>query len=171
MVDRTVAVDDQCEISEISSSILEDNRFLLVWFAGCSSGAAGRANVGLCPAISWYSVGTAISGDWHVAPVRAAGRNALLIPFLISALILLACVYRTYPFFFTFLTYLQPYLSFPLRIDPLRFQTGCPKKATKPGFSVLCLFCVVVHFFWLVNACSCCVRFSFFHTKPRDWLG
>ena len=31
--------------------------------------------------------------------------------------------------------------------------------------------CVVVHFFWLMNACFCFVRFSFFHTKPRDWLG
>jgi len=32
------------------------------------------------------------------------------------------------------------------------------------------LFCVVVHFFWLVNACFCCVRFVF-PTKPRDWFG
>jgi len=31
--------------------------------------------------------------------------------------------------------------------------------------------CVVVYFFWLVNACFYCVRFSFFHAKPRDWLG
>jgi len=23
----------------------------------------------------------------------------------------------------------------------------------------------------LVNVCFCCVRFSFFHTKSRDWLG
>ena len=23
----------------------------------------------------------------------------------------------------------------------------------------------------MVNACFCCVRFCFFHTKPRDWLG
>ena len=22
-----------------------------------------------------------------------------------------------------------------------------------------------------MNACFCCVRFCFFHTKPRDWLG
>ena len=27
--------------------------------------------------------------------------------------------------------------------------------------SSLCLFCVVVHFFWSMNACFCCVRFSF----------
>ena len=31
--------------------------------------------------------------------------------------------------------------------------------------------CVVVHFFWLVNVCFCCVRFSFFCAKPRDLLG
>ena len=28
-----------------------------------------------------------------------------------------------------------------------------------------------IHFFWLVNAWFCCVRFSFFHAKPRDWFG
>ena len=33
--------------------------------------------------------------------------------------------------------------------------------ATKHGFNFLCLFCVVVHFFWLENVCICCVRFSF----------
>jgi len=27
----------------------------------------------------------------------------------------------------------------------------------------LCLFCVMVHYFWLATACFCCVRFSFFH--------
>jgi len=27
--------------------------------------------------------------------------------------------------------------------------------------SSLCLYCVVVHFFWLVNVCFCCVRFCF----------
>ena len=32
-----------------------------------------------------------------------------------------------------FLTFLLPYLSFPLRIDRLHFQAGCPK----PGFSFL----------------------------------
>ena len=29
----------------------------------------------------------------------------------------------------------------------------------------------LTYLFWLVNACFCCVRFSFFHTSPRDWLG
>ena len=46
------------------------------------------------------------------------------------------------------------------------------QKASKPGALVFaCLFCVAVHFFLLVNACFCCVRFSFFHTKPTDWPG
>jgi len=44
--------------------------------------------------------------------------------------ILLACLYRILPhlpFSFTvFLTYLLPYLSFLLRIDPLRFQALVP---------------------------------------------
>ena len=38
----------------------------------------------------------------------------------------------------SFLTCLHPYLSFPLRIDPLCFQASCRNKATKPGFR----FCV-----------------------------
>jgi len=29
------------------------------------------------------------------------------------------------------------------------------------AFNFLCLFCVVVHFFWLLNACFCCVRVIF----------
>jgi len=68
-----------------------------------------------------------------------------------------------------FLTYLLPYLSVPLRIDPLRFQSECPKRRLNPAL----VFCVAVHFLWFVNVCFCHVRFSFFHTgmKPRDWLG
>ena len=68
-----------------------------------------------------------------------------------------------------FLTYLLPYLSVPLRIDPLRFQSECPKRR----LNLALVFCVAVHFLWFVNVCFCRVRFSFFHTgmKPRDWLG
>jgi len=33
----------------------------------------------------------------------------------------------------------------------------------------LCLFCVVVHLFWLVNVCFCCVRFSF--SLPSQEIG
>ena len=40
--------------------------------------------------------------------------------------------------------------------------------ATKPGFSVLCSVCVVIHFFWLVNACFCCVRFRFFFIPSQE---
>jgi len=76
--------------------------------------------------------------------MRAPRRNAPLIRFLISALyILFACLYRMLlrlsfilHFFFT---YLLPYLSFPSRIDLLRFQAGCRKRL------------------WLVNACFYCV--------------
>ena len=87
-----------------------------------------------------------------MGPTRASGRNAPLIRFLISALyILFACLYRmlpTFPFFLQFLyTYLPPYLSLPLRIDPLRFQAGCRKRRLSLALVFLCLFCVVVHFF------------------------
>jgi len=33
------------------------------------------------------------------------------------------------------------------------------KEATKRALVFLCLFCVVVHFFRLVNTCFCCVKF------------
>jgi len=32
----------------------------------------------------------------------------------------------------------------------------------------LCLLCAVVHLFWLVNACFCCVRFSFFSIPSQE---
>ena len=109
-----------------------------------------------------------------VAPCGLRGIMRPWLNFLFQCYILFACLYRRLPhlFFFSslFLTYLLPYSSFPLRIDPLCFQTRC-RNGRLNMVSFLCLFCVVMHFFWLVNAYFCCVRFSFFHTKPRDWLG
>ena len=78
----------------------------------------------------------------------------------IYCLLVYIICFPTYLFFSTFLAYFLPYLSFPLRIDPLRFQVGCRKRRLNLAL-VLCLFCVAVHFFWLVNACFCCVRFNF----------
>jgi len=40
-----------------------------------------------------------------------------------------------------------PYLSFPLRIDPLRFQAGGHKMRLNLALVFWCLFCVVVRFF------------------------
>jgi len=75
-------------------------------------------------------------------------------------------------FLHLFLTCLLPYLSFPLWIDPLCFQAGCHRRRPKNlALVFLCLFCVVVHFFLLVNVSFCCVRFSFFPNKAKDWLG
>jgi len=86
------------------------------------------------------------------------------------------CLFISYAFPLTFfvhfiLTYLPPYLFFPLWIDPLRFQARCCERWLNLALVFLWRFCVVVHFFWLANECFCCVRFSFFHTKPKDWLG
>jgi len=64
-----------------------------------------------------------------------------------------------------------PLLIFSFGNRPALFPGRMSWKATKSGFSFFCLFCVVVHFFWLVNECFCCVWFIFVHTKPRDWLG
>jgi len=110
--------------------------------------------------------------------VLALGRrpNAPLIRFLISALYAV-CLFILYDspliLFYSLFPYLSPLLltSFPLRIDPLCFQAGCRKRRLSLALVFVWLFCVVVHFFWLVNACFCCVRFSFFHTEARDWLG
>jgi len=112
-------------------------------------------------------------------PVRAPGRNAPSIRFVISALYMLT----TCPFLFKFsllfsllcfpscpFSSLFPYLSPPLLI--FSFDRSAPfpgrmsyKRRLNLALVFLCLFCVVVHFFWLVN------WFSFFHTKPRDWAG
>ena len=117
-----------------------------------------------------------LCSGWHkkviqtVSPVQAPGRNAPLIWFLISALYMLfACLYRMLPHFSFFFIFSPP-LSFPLRIDPLHFQAGCRKRQLNLALDSLCLFCVVVHLFGLMNTCFCYVRFSFFHTESIDWL-
>jgi len=89
--------------------------------------------------------------------------------------------------------------SAKIRIGPLRLQAGCRRRrlnltlvckntvtSTQPtflpwrfglhqrpssGFSFLCLFCVVAHFFWLVNACFCCVRFCYSIPSQEIGLG
>jgi len=51
----------------------------------------------------------------------------------------------------------------------VRFQTGCRKRRLDLTLVFLCLFCVTVHFFWLVNVRFCCVRFSF--STPSEEIG
>jgi len=46
------------------------------------------------------------------------------------------------------------------RIDSVHFQAGCRRRWLNLAL-VFCLFCAVVHLFWLVNVCFCCARFSF----------
>ena len=79
----------------------------------------------------------------------------------------------TCPFLFTFSLLISSLIYFfPLRIDPLSFQAGCRNGRLNMALVFLCLSCVVAHFFWSVNACFCCVRFSFLlYTEPTDWLG
>jgi len=62
-------------------------------------------------------------------------------------------------FFFTF-SVLTSSLTY-LFIDFAPFLGRMSCRAAKPGFSFSCLFCVVLHFFWLATACFCCVRFGF----------
>ena len=68
-----------------------------------------------------------------------------------------------------FITYFVPYVSFPLRIDPLRFQARYYKRQLN---LFLCLFCIafVSYFDWWMRA-FVVLGLVIFHTKPRDWLG
>ena len=67
-------------------------------------------------------------------------------------LVCIAC-FSTCPFFFSF-----PYLSFPLRIDPLHLRAS----SRKGRLNLALVFCVVVRFFWSASVRFCRVRFSFF---------
>ena len=106
----------------------------------------------------------------NIAPCRLQGTiNAPLIRFLISALYIYCLLVYIVCFPLIFFSSLFPYLSLPLPVlifslttDLLRFQAGCRKRRRNLALVFLCLFCAVVHFFWLVNACFCCVRFRFF---------
>jgi len=51
------------------------------------------------------------------------------------------------------------------------FPSQMSQEETKPGFSFLCLFYVVVHYFSLVNACFCCVRLCFIFSIPCQEIG
>ena len=88
---------------------------------------------------------------------------------LISALyILFACLYHMLP-------HLSFSLHFSLLISSLTYlflwEKTCsisrPDVVKKVVLVFLCLFCVVVCFIWLVNACSCCVWFSFFSCQAK----
>ena len=76
--------------------------------------------------------------SWCCFPVWAPGRNAPFIRFWISALYKFACLYRMLPhlsfFHHFFLSSLLPYLSFPLRIDPLHFQARCWERQLNLAF-------------------------------------
>jgi len=58
---------------------------------------------------------------------------------------LLIVCFPTYPFFLHFfLTYLLPYLSFPLRIDALRFQAGCRKRRLNLALVFVFILCCMI---------------------------
>jgi len=58
-----------------------------------------------------------------------------------------------------------------MRTGPLSFKTRCCKRRLNLALVFLCLFCVVVRLVWLVNACFCCVRFSFSIPSQEIVLG
>ena len=62
------------------------------------------------------------------------------------------------PYLHFFLTYLLPYLSFPLRIDPLRFQIGCYKRWLNLALVCLCYFMLYyTSFDWWLRAFVVCL--------------
>jgi len=68
-----------------------------------------------------------------------------------------------------FLSYLLPYLPFPLTLGPLRFQAGCRKRRLNPAL-VFCVYFVLLYISFDWNACFCCVRFSFpYQAKRLAW--
>jgi len=82
--------------------------------------------------------------------MQASGCKVPLIRFLISALygllVHIIC-FPTHPFFHVFLTYLLPYLSFHLRIDPFRYQAGCHKRR----LNLALVFCI----YFVLSCISC----------------
>jgi len=52
------------------------------------------------------------------------------------------------------------------------YLEGRPSRWALAHILVVFVLCYST-FFWLMNANAyfCCIRLSFFHTKPRDWLG
>jgi len=103
-----------------------------------------------------------------LAPCGLQGIMRPWFDFWFQRSIYIVCLFIIYLFFFTFfLTYLLPYLSFPLRIDFLRFQAGCRKRQLNLALVFFVLWYIL--FDWWMHVFV--VRFSFFHTRPRDWLG
>jgi len=110
-----------------------------------------------CLVYKWYE-----PSCHYCCPVQALGYNAPFIWLVISALYIYIYIYclsvcivcfPNYPFSPLFFTYLLPYLSFPLRIDPLRFQAGCPKRRLNPTL-VFCVYFVFwyISFDWWIRA-------------------
>jgi len=110
-------------------------------------------------------------------PVRAPRCNSPLIRFFDFSATCIICLFLSYAsplilFFFTFSLLISFLTYLFLWEQTCSFPGWMSWKATEPGFS-LCLFCVVVHFFWLVNACFCSVLglVSFSIPSQRDRLG
>jgi len=69
-----------------------------------------------------------------------------------------------------FLTYLLPYLSFPLRIDPLLFQAWCRKRWLNLAFFCVCFVLQYISCDWWMRT-FVMLGLGFSQTKPGDWLG
>ena len=69
--------------------------------------------------------------------------------------------FPTYLFSSLFSYLSPPLLIFPFENRPAPFP-GCPTRRLNLALVFFGLFCVIVHFFSLLNACYSCVRFNFY---------
>jgi len=91
-------------------------------------------------------------------------------PFFGPLCTLFACLYRllSHLSFFSLFPYL---LIFSFEIDPLCFQAGCRKRRPNLALVFVCLFCVVVHFFWLEKCMRAFVVLGLVFSTPGREIG
>ena len=87
----------------------------------------------------------------------------------ICCLLVYIVCFPTYLFSSLFSYLSPPLLIFPFENRPAPFP-GCPARRLNLALVFFRLFCVVVHFFWLLNACYSCVRFNFYFL-PSQAIG
>jgi len=104
------------------------------------------------------------------------GLRALMLPWFdllygcyIYCFLVYIVSFPTYLFFFTFVTYLLSYLSFPLRIDPLCFQVGFHKR--RLNLTLVFVFISCCNTFLQIDECMLLLCSSLHFSIPSQGLG
>ena len=111
-------------------------------------------NTSLIPVLTLAMWSNLVGGP--TATLQATGRNPPLIRYLDFWAICIACLFILYAsplilFLHFSLTYLLPYLSYSLRIDPLLFQAGCRKR--RLNLALVFMFVLCCNTFLLIGEC------------------